>query len=90
MTNREKNLMKVIEQIANLGYDNSQFSVVTTEVEADLMYGATNTTETLPPHIGVWVEEEDRNIWANTGLWDRSLYTANGDTIAIYFFSNEN
>ena len=44
----------------------------------------------LPPHIGIWIKPEDRNIWANTGLWDDAVITGEGDEIAIYYFSDKN
>lgn len=79
-------IINVIEQIARLGYDNTQYSVVTTEVNAAAHYGATNSDKELKPHIAVWVPQEDTAVWAATATWDNTLWTEDGDIIAIFNF----
>lgn len=79
-------IINVIEQIARLGYDNSQYSVVTTEVNAAAHYGASNPDKKLKPHIAVWVSQPDLNIWVATAIWDNTLFTEDGDLIAIFNF----
>ena len=79
-------IINVIEQIARLGYDNTQYSVVTTEVNAAKHYGATNSDKELKPHIAVWVQKEDLKTWFVTAPWDTTLFTEDGDIIAIFNF----
>ena len=89
MTRREKNLMEVIVTIEKLGYTSCDYNVIMTEFFAHDLYGSDDETQVLPPHIGVWIKPEDRNIWANTGLWDDTVITGEGDTMAIYYFSDK-
>ena len=89
MTTREKNVMEVVAAINQYGYDNGDVSVITCESEAELMYGASGIFRILPPHIAIWIKPEDRNIWANTGLWDDAITREDGQEIAIYFFTDE-
>lgn len=79
-------IINVIEQIARLGYANTQYSVVTTEVNAATHYGATNSDKELKPHIAVWVSQPDLNTWVATAIWDTTLFTEDGDLIAIFNF----
>lgn len=79
-------IINVIEQIARLGYDNTQYSVVTTEVNAAKHYGATNSDRDLKPHIAVWVPNCDLVTWEATAIWDTTLFTEYGETIAIFNF----
>lgn len=90
MTKREENLMEVMATIEQLGYTSCYFSVMKTEGRACDIYPSKNATQVLPPHIGVWVNDDDRATWINTGKWDDAIETDDGDLVAIYFFSDNN
>lgn len=79
-------IINVVKQIARLGYDNTQYNVETTEVNAAAHYGATNSDKTLKPHIAVWVPKDDVALWMTTAKWDATLFTEYGETIAIFNF----
>lgn len=86
MTTTSEKIMKVIETIHREGYSNLQWSVVTSEVNSTAHYGAENKNVTLKPHIAIWVSQTDVNMWAHVARWDYTLFTKDGDLIAIFEF----
>lgn len=86
MATTSNKIMRVIETIHREGYDNGQWSVMTSEVNSKQHYGAENKDVTLKPHIAVWVSTSDINMWARVAMWDHTLFTEDDDLIAIFEF----
>lgn len=86
METKSEKIMRIIETIHREGYSNSQWSVITSEVNSKQHYGAENKDVTLKPHIAIWVSQTDVNMWAHVAAWDHTLFTEDDDLIAIFEF----
>lgn len=81
-----KQIFEAISYINSLGLDNSQWSSIRSDVQADWYYGATNTNEVLPPHISVWIDEDNQEVFLEKVKPDVVLITAECGKIAIFKF----
>lgn len=73
---------KALERIQLQGLDNSRYNIELKSVEPRYYYGATNWSKELPPHVAVFLEEnEDIVLWP---YCDCLLQTAELGSIAIY------
>lgn len=86
MATTSKKIRKVIETINTMGYNNTQWSVVTKKVNSKQHYGSIIKDETLKPHIAVWFPVEDTVIWVIENRCDNILKNEDGEMIAIYNF----
>ena len=86
MNKQSQKIMRVVEYINTNDLLNTQWQVMTSTTNAASYYGATNENKNLKPHIAVWVDYEDVEEWARVADWDETLFTKEGDIIAIFYF----
>ena len=86
MNKQSKKIMSVVEYINTNDLVNTKWQVMTSTANASSYYGATNESKNLKPHIAVWVEVDEVEEWARVATWDETLFTNDGDIIAIFYF----
>ena len=86
MNKQAKKIMRVVEYINTQDLCNAKWQVMTNTVNAGIYYGAWNESKNLKPHIAVWVDAEEVADWVRVAPWDETLFTKDGDTIAIFYF----
>ena len=86
MNKQSEKIMKVVEYINTQDLCNMKWQVMTSTANASSYYGATNESKNLKPHIAVWVDVDEVEEWARVATWDETLFTNEGDIIAIFYF----
>lgn len=78
------NTAKAIDKALCEGKDNTTMTVALYERTAEFNYGSTNYKGILPPHVAIWVNRNDGELWTYPQC-DYALITNNENELILIY-----